>query len=395
MHLFEPARHEPLDAPPWSEARVDAAIAQIVERTLAALDSEHGWPSHPSDQDSAPAPDASLYFGTAGVVWALAELGTTPPHGDELLANAARASDAAAATEPGDYRRGLLLTGTGALAVASLLTGEPSDELLVRTRANSTNPVLEFMWGAPGTMLAANALFERTGESRWADAFLASARELERMLVTSTTGARLWNQHLYGHHGMHLGAVHGFAGNLAPIVAGAKRLSATELARWEELAVKTITATALRDGALANWAPSIDGGRPGREKLLVQTCHGAPGIVAVLAHFAHDVDREFDALLESGGELTWHAGPLTKGAGLCHGTAGNGYALLALFERTRDEKWLDRARAFAMHALVQSERAAREHGALRYSLWTGDLGVALYLRACRTLDSRFPSLVYL
>jgi hypothetical protein len=38
---------------------------------------------------------------------------------------------------------------------------------------------------------------------------------------------------------------------------------------------------------------------------------------------------------------------------------------------------LDRARAFAIHALEQVERSPP-----RYSLWTGDIGVALYLRAC-------------
>ncbi|HET7045946.1 MAG TPA: lanthionine synthetase LanC family protein [Gaiellaceae bacterium] len=64
-------------------------------------------------------------------------------------------------------------------------------------------------------------------------------------------------------------------------------------------------------------------------------------------------------------------------AGLCHGTAGNGCAFLALHARTGDDLWLERARAFAMHALGQVERAEP-----RYSLWTGDVGVALYLRAC-------------
>jgi len=36
-----------------------------------------------------------------------------------------------------------------------------------------------------------------------------------------------------------------------------------------------------------------------------------------------------------------------KGAGICHGTAGNGYALLKTFERTGDELWLERARALS------------------------------------------------
>jgi hypothetical protein len=80
--------------------------------------------------------------------------------------------------------------------------------------------------------------------------------------------------------------------------------------------------------------------------------------------------------------LTWRAGPLRKGAGLCHGTAGNGYAFLALLERTGDEVWLERARAFAMHAAVQVERTRSEHGRGRQTLWTGDLGTALYLADC-------------
>jgi hypothetical protein len=40
-----------------------------------------------------------------------------------------------------------------------------------------------------------------------------------------------------------------------------------------------------------------------------------------------------------------------------------------------------------MHAVAQSERDGP-----RASLWTGDLGVALYLRACLDGDARFPTL---
>ena len=92
-------------------------------------------------------------------------------------------------------------------------------------------------------------------------------------------------------------------------------------------------------------------------------------------------DGETDELLAAAGELVWKAGPLRKGAGLCHGTAGNGYAFLALHTRTGDGHWLERARAFAMHALEQAERSQPRH-----SLWTGQIGVALYLQAC--LDGR-------
>jgi hypothetical protein len=101
---------------------------------------------------------------------------------------------------------------------------------------------------------------------------------------------------------------------------------------------------------------------------------------------------ELDEPLTAAGELVWRAGPLTKGAGLCHGTAGNGYAFLKLYKRTRDVVWLNRARAFAMHAIAQSETRAADVGRRRYSLWTGDLGLACYLWDCVQAQSQFPTL---
>ena len=91
-------------------------------------------------------------------------------------------------------------------------------------------------------------------------------------------------------------------------------------------------------------------------------------------------------------EAVWAAGPLTKGANLCHGTAGNGHAFLALHRRTRDPMWLERARAFAMHAIAQAEADARRFGQLRHSLWTGDVGLALYLWDCIHGQAEFPTL---
>ena len=93
-----------------------------------------------------------------------------------------------------------------------------------------------------------------------------------------------------------------------------------------------------------------------------------------------------------GAELTWHAGPLAKGAGLCHGTAGNGYALLKAHAITGDEVWLERARRFAMHALEQVRRERDETGRGRFALFMGDIGVALFARSCLTGDARFPTM---
>jgi len=77
---------------------------------------------------------------------------------------------------------------------------------------------------------------------------------------------------------------------------------------------------------------------------------------------------------------------------LCHGTAGNGYAFLKLYARFRDAVWLDRARAFAMTAIEQCRAARRKYRQGRYSLWTGDPGVAVYLHDCLRAEARFPTI---
>ena len=121
----------------------------------------------------------------------------------------------------------------------------------------------------------------------------------------------------------------------------------------------------------------------------MQDCHGAPGIVCRLAATRSAGLR---SLLREAGELVWAAGPLVKRPGLCHGTDGNGYAFLKLHAMTGEALWLDRARAYAMHALRQSDALAIEYGCRVPSLWSGDLGLAIYLSACLGVDPRLPTL---
>ena len=94
----------------------------------------------------------------------------------------------------------------------------------------------------------------------------------------------------------------------------------------------------------------------------------------------------------AGAETTWRAGPLAKLPGLCHGAPGAGYAFLKLFARTGDVRWLDRARRFAMHGILQGERALATDGRRKYSLWTGDLGLAMFLWDCVRGAPDFPTL---
>ena len=58
--------------------------------------------------------------------------------------------------------------------------------------------------------------------------------------------------------------------------------------------------------------------------------------------------------------------------------------------RTGDERWLERARRFAVHALGQAERIAGASGRRRYSLFTGDVGTALFAAGYLDADTPCP-----
>ncbi|GGD63240.1 lanthionine synthetase LanC family protein [Lacimicrobium alkaliphilum] len=83
-------------------------------------------------------------------------------------------------------------------------------------------------------------------------------------------------------------------------------------------------------------------------------------------------------------DACWPTHPLDaeKGSNICHGTAGNGYAFLYLYHRWGNKVWLDRARKFAMHAIKQYQNDRLAYGQGRYTLWTGDAGLAIYLHHC-------------
>src|SRR5207302_549543 len=173
--------------------------------------------------------------------------------------------------------------------VAFRLTADPAlaDDVHALVRGNVDNPTDDISWGVPGTLLAALAIGEWTGQPRWEEA----ARESGTALRARRGNDGLWRQD-DDYRG--LGTLHGAAGNTL-------------------------------------------------------------------------------ALLRLG-----------------HGTSGNGWALLKAFARTGDERWLERARRFAVHALSQAERIAIASGRRRYSLFTGDVGTALFAAACLDLDTRFP-----
>jgi hypothetical protein len=272
------------------------------------------------------------------------------------------------------------------LAPSAVLAGR-LEELV---RGNMRHPARELMWGAPGTMLVALFLARHTHDERWSALFRATASVLWSELVASNEHrCSHWIHDLHGQRSTFLGAVHGFVGTAAVIVRGRNLLEAPEWSDWERCIENTVERTASVDANRANWQARLTPEPGAPPQMRMQFCHGAPGVVVACAEMP---GPGLDQLLVAGGEAIWEAGPLVKGANLCHGTGGNGYAFLKLFRRTGDERWLARARAFAMHGIAQCERDAVRCGHMHYSLWTGDLGFAIYLWNCIAATDAFPSL---
>ena len=400
--MFDPARHEPLTHRPWDEARARAAIGAIVEDAESSIGRAGTWPWHPRDADGLAEPEhKSIYLGAAGVLWALHYL---ERHGAaRLRIDASELTERAskeylANPDTGEVVPSFFLGEAGILLVLWRLTGSngASERLAGAIERNIHNPTNEALWGAPGTMLGALHMLEWTGDRRWEALFLENAEALWRLWVPSRhADCDLWTQDLYGEIVELIGAGHGFAGNVYPLLRGAALLSAERREALYERCANAVLKTAIVEDGCANWPPSVGVPRRGRTKMLVQWCHGAPGMITGLAPFPAGRSADVDALLLMAGEATWAAGPLAKGHGLCHGTAGNGCAFLELHTRTGDRLWLERARAFAMHAIEQADRMRHEHGRGRHTLWTGDPGLAVYLWQCIEGSSGMPSLAIL
>lgn len=343
---------------------------------------------------------SDLYFGKAGVLWAINYLQTVGAidktfdvaiHLNETLENNRQQwLNQSPYPDQSSYLLGelpLLL-----LQYKFSPSEEKSAQILQSIHKNDAQPVRELMWGLAGSMLAAHFMYQWTQELRWKVVFKTQATRLIKEWQPIDEVRHLWTIDLYGSQRQYLGPVHGFASNLIPLLIGRSLLTEEE---FEQISAKAMittvhTATANQNGA--NWPAVYDETKPGQNLKLMQFCHGAPGMVTALATLPQGSNEEFDSILGQGGELTWRAGPLKKGSNLCHGTGGNGYAFLKLFIRTGNQLWLDRARAFAMHAIEQYRLSRKLYGQLRYPLWTGDLGLAIYLWDCLQAQAKFPTI---
>jgi hypothetical protein len=273
--LIDQARHVPLRALRWDAAEAARAIEEIIADALEHFSPERFWPAHPMDDGCADG-NSSIYFGAAGVIWGL-----------EYLTRAV-APDAGADFRPvlrglmrktwqdmedfGDYKRtGSLLFGDlGAALVIMRLAPEQviADHVYKRAGDNMELPVRELMWGLAGSMLACLSMDqisrikpgdpkERDEDSkpqqqpdpRWRALFEAQAERLLSELQDTSAGP-IWIQDLYGRRQIYLGPVHGYAGNMIPLMRGWEWLTEPQRARVAAAVPLTLAKNARRGDGL-------------------------------------------------------------------------------------------------------------------------------------------------
>jgi hypothetical protein len=137
-----------------------------------------------------------------------------------------------------------------------------------------------------------------------------------------------------------LGAMHGISGVLSVLLDPSLPrhfISITE--SYSDIAQSISALCKLcveNEGHLPMSIPS----RPtNRSAPLVQICHGAPGILALLAAARRNTrfssqywNQEWQRAISSASDVVWSQGLLSKGCSLCHGLAGNSLSLLLLVD---------------------------------------------------------------
>src|SRR5262249_33179423 len=204
----------------------------------------------------------SLYFGATGMIWALdylARIGATKARRDfrPTLPRLIEANRAEYAQERYSNHGSLLFgdMGTGLLAMRIDPSPIIADGLYTRADANTALPIRELMWGMPGSMLACLFMSEMTSESRWRVLYEIQARRLLEELEETDNGP-LWTQDLYGSRRQWLGPVHGYAGNMIPLIRGWAWLTDQQRVRVTDAAPRTLSANAWRSELGVTW-PAI------------------------------------------------------------------------------------------------------------------------------------------
>ncbi len=369
MDLFTTDRHEQLIKIPWNDTRVQTYSQYIIDQTISHYSTDKYWPAHTLDSEEIPTSGfIDFYYGAGGIYWFLDKFNNLHDF------NTKKEFLTSLSSIKFDKENNISFFFDH---IAFLLFRERIDpaqdnrdllfKLLEECNPNDKN---EILYGTPSTLLVAYNAFKITGEDRFQKCCQIFIKKIfDEWIYDSILDCYLWTQHFSSSY-KYVGAAHGTIGNLHVLYTVKELLNKNELKTLDERATAIFERLASESNDYANWPVFADSSN----KFLLHWCHGAPGVICALADHLPS-GQTIDKLFIKAAELIWEAGPLKKGTSICHGTSGNAIAFLKIYKRTKDEKWFLRAKAFAMHCLEQCTELEKKYGHLRFSLWTGDLGL--------------------
>ena len=161
------------------------------------------------------------------------------------------------------------------------------------------------------------------------------------ILGKSYSNKRDWPLMYEWHDKKYVGAAHGISGILFVLLMCKEFLTEENLSKYIRPSIDMLMEQQFPSG---NFPSSL----PPKDDKLIHWCHGAPGVVHLMLA-AYDVfnDSKYLNAAESCGTVTWERGILHKGYGLCHGTAGNAYVFIKLYQTTKNPKYLYNAVKFS------------------------------------------------
>lgn len=344
--------------------------------------------------------DGGLYVGLGGVGYML-WYASTKLHNKDYLSTAQKflTKNAAYYKSGGRLRPseslGFLLGKPGIDAVLAVLSQEMGIDNSTHLNAfkGCAEPLLqpdplgrgsdEMLVGRAGYILGALWLKDCLGTE------VIPPAQMFALCDTVVRSGRAYSEHvkspcplMYQYHGTeYLGAAHGLSGILQALLSVPGYFNHNPSAEKDVKASVDYFLSLQNDEGNFPCATDETGARERPpEKSLIHWCHGAPGVVYLLAR-AYQVWKEqrYVDALKKGAECVWNKGLLKKGPGICHGVAGSGYVFLLLYRLTQDTLYLYRAEKFGEFLFDEVFQAEARQPDRPLSLYEGLSGTVCYL----------------
>ena len=186
----------------------------------------------------------------------------------------------------------------------------------------------------------------------------------------------------------YVGAAHGYVGIFYMILQAATLHPGCLSEQHEQLVVASIDALLNLRYPSGNLPACVGDARDE----LMHWCHGGPGAIHLYAlAYKRYKKPQYLSACKMFADDVWARGLLKRGYGLCHGVAGNGYALLCMYQLTGEAEYLWRATRFAEWCLSYGEHGCRVPDT-PYSLFEGLAGTLYFLNdILAPKDAMFPA----